>query len=51
MAITLGALAEELRINHNFLGYHDNYSGFQSFREKVKKGTVPREILRPPGPR
>jgi hypothetical protein len=48
MAITLGAVATELRTNGNFLGYYDNYSGFQEFREKVRKGTVPRDILRPP---
>ena len=44
--MTLGELAQKLRSNRNFLGYLDNYSEFQRFRQKVRIGRVDWEKVR-----
>jgi hypothetical protein len=46
LAMTLGALASELRTNRNFLGYFDDYWDFQKYRKKVKRGMVPQALVR-----
>lgn len=48
--MTLGELATELQRNPNFLGHTDRYHGFQEFRQRVKKGSVPRSVVTPRRP-
>ena len=45
--MTLGELATAMQQNHNFLGHEDNYWDFQKYRDKVNKGSVPRDVVTP----
>ncbi len=47
LRMTLGELATELQQNPNFLGHTNSYHGFQEFRQRVKKGSVPRNVVTP----
>ena len=42
-------MAAKLEQNRNFLGHADDYWDFQKFRDNVRKGSVPRDVVTPIG--
>jgi hypothetical protein len=46
---TLGEFANRLRKDRNYLGHADDYWDFQKFRQRVRKGKVPVEVVEPYG--
>jgi hypothetical protein len=45
--MTLGELSDRLREDRNFLGHADDYWDFQKFRQRVRNGKVPVEVVEP----
>jgi hypothetical protein len=47
--MTLGEFANRLRKDRNYLGHADDYWDFQKFRQRVRKGKVPVDVVDPFG--